>query len=37
MSYTSRDFPDDNFQNELLTVDMWEMHYGFDNDTWVVE
>lgn len=37
MSYTSRDFPDNNFQNELLTVDMRQMHILCGNDEWVAD
>lgn len=35
MSYTSREFPHNNFENELLTFDEREMYYGCGNDTWV--
>lgn len=37
MSYTSQDFPDENFQNELLTIDMREMYPGCGNNAWVAE
>ena len=37
MSYTSRDFPDNNFQNELLTIDMRQMHILCGNDEWVAD
>ena len=37
MSYTSRDFPDNNFQNELLTIDMRALHYNCGNDAWVAD
>ncbi len=35
MSYTSREFPHNNFENELLALDMREMYYGCGNDAWV--
>ena len=37
MSYTSRDFPDENFQDELLTIDMRQMHILCGNDEWVAD
>lgn len=37
MSYASRDFPDNNFQNELLTIDVREMYYGCGNHAWVAD
>ena len=37
MSYTSRDFPEDNFQNELLTIDMRQMYTLCGNDEWVAD
>ena len=37
MSYTDRNFPDSNFQDELLTIDMREMHIGCGNDEWVAD
>lgn len=37
MSYISRDFPDKNFENELLTIDTREMYYGCGNDEWVAD
>lgn len=37
MSYTSRDFPDNNFQDELLTIDMRQMHILCGNDEWVAD
>ena len=37
MRYTSREFPDSNFQNVLLTLDMREMYYGCGNDAWVAD
>ena len=37
MSYTSRVFPDDNFQDELLTIDMRQMHILCGNDEWVAD
>jgi len=37
MSYTSREFPRDNFENELLTFDNREMYYGCSNDAWVAD
>ena len=35
MSYTSREFPHNNFENERLTFDEREMYYGCGNDAWV--
>ena len=35
MSYTSREFPNNNFKNELLIFDNREMYYGCGNDAWV--
>ena len=35
VSYTSREFPHNNFENELMTFDMREMYYGCGNDAWV--
>jgi hypothetical protein len=35
MSYTSREFPRNNFENEQLTFDEREMYYGCGNDMWV--
>ena len=37
MSYTSQDFPDNNFQDELLTIDMRQMHILCGNDEWVAD
>ena len=37
MSYTSREFPDNNFENELLTIDMRQMHILCGNDEWVAD
>ena len=37
MSYASRDFPDNNFQDELLTIDMRQMHILCGNDEWVAD
>ena len=37
MSYTSRDFPRNNFENELLTIDMRQMHTLCGNDEWVAD
>lgn len=37
MSYTSRDFPNNNFQNELLTIDMRQMYILCGNDEWVAD
>ena len=37
MSYTSRDFPQNNFKNELLTIDMREMYIGCGNNEWVAD
>ena len=35
LSYTSREFPNNNFENELLIFDNREMYYGCGNDAWV--
>lgn len=35
MSYTSREFPRNNFEHEHLTFDEREMYYGCGNDLWV--
>ena len=35
MSYTSREFPHNNFENEHLSYDEREMYYGCGNDMWV--
>ena len=35
MSYTSREFLNNNFENELLIFDNREMYYGCGNDAWV--
>jgi len=35
MSYFSREFPHNNFENESLTIDNREMYYGCGNDAWV--
>ena len=37
ISYTSRDFPDDNFENELLTIDYRAMYYDCGNSAWVAD
>ena len=37
MSYISQEFPDKNFEYELLTIDMREMYYGCGNDAWVAD
>ena len=37
MSYTSQEFPHQNFENELLTFDNREMYYGCGNDGWVAD
>ena len=37
MSYTSHEFPHNNFENELLTFDERELHYGCGNDSWVAD
>lgn len=37
MSYTSRDFPDKDFQNALLTIDNREMYHGCGNAVWVAD
>ena len=37
MSYTSRDFPEENFQDELLTIDMRKMYILCGNDEWVAD
>ena len=37
MSYTSHEFPHNNFENELLTFDERELHYGCGNDAWVAD
>jgi hypothetical protein len=37
MSYTSRELPHHNFENELLTFDERELHYGCGNDAWVAD
>ena len=37
MSYYSREFPRNNFENEHLTFDEREMYYGCGNDAWVAD
>ena len=37
MSYTSREFPHNNFENEGLTFDERELHYNCGNDAWVAD
>ena len=37
MSYSSQEFPEDNFYNELLTIDMRQMHTLCGNDEWVAD
>ena len=37
MSYTSREFPDNNFSNELLTIDARQMYILCGNDEWVAD
>ena len=37
MSYTSRDFPDKNFEYELLIMDEREMYFGCGNHAWVAD
>ena len=37
MSYTSQEFPHQNFENELLTFDERELHYNCSNDAWVAD
>jgi len=37
MSYTSRDFPDNNFRDVLLTIDMRQMYILCGNDQWVAD
>ena len=37
LSYTSREFPQNNIDCELLTIDMREMYYGCGNDAWVAD
>lgn len=37
MSYTSREFPHQNFENEPLTFDERELHHGCGNDAWVAD
>ena len=37
MSYTSHEFPHNNFENELLTFDERQLHYGCGNDAWVAD
>ena len=37
MSYTSEAFPQDNFYNELLTIDMRQLHTLCGNDEWVAD
>ena len=37
MSYTSHEFPHNNFENELLTFDERELHYGCGNDAWTAD
>jgi hypothetical protein len=37
MSYTSQEFPEKNFYNELLTIDMRQMHTLCGNDEWVAD
>ena len=37
MSYTSREYPHNNFEHELLTFDERELHYGCGNDAWVAD
>ena len=37
MSYISQEFPENNFYNELLTIDMRQMHTFCGNDEWVAD
>ena len=37
MSYTSREFPHNDFENEPLIFDERELHYGCGNDAWVAD
>ena len=37
MSYTSQQFPQNDFENELLTIDMRQMHIFCGNDEWVAD
>ena len=37
MSYTSRDFPNKNFEYELLIMDEREMYFGCGNHAWVAD
>ena len=37
MSYISQDFPGNNFYDELLTIDMRQMHTLCGNDEWVAD
>lgn len=37
MSYISREFTDNNFYDELLTIDMRQMHILCGNDEWVAD
>ena len=37
MSYTSREFPHNNFENELLIFDERELHYGCGNNAWTAD
>lgn len=36
-SYTSREYPHNNFENELLVFDTRQMYYGCGNDAWVAD
>ena len=37
MSYISEEFPENNFYNELMTIDERQMHYDCGNDAWVAD
>lgn len=37
MSYYSTEFPNNNFENALLTIDEREMHYDCGNEEWVAD